>query len=192
MPASLASFLLGGELSAIALIRFTNWPAVDWARDSFLLTTAADVGRYGWIALTFAAFAWTRTWKELRAIASLDGAGTIQTAWFIVWPLVWPMLLAGAMLVGGLSLSETAATGTLCPQHPPVLTVALLTWIHKRHYEPLVEASLLAVFITTGVGVGAVALGRTIVRRQREFERQRLCGSPSQNTDRVCESGDFC
>jgi ABC-type Fe3+ transport system permease subunit len=197
-----ASFLIGGQLLAIALIRiynrelfagFTDWvvsvvvhglPASaaenarlvvkspfnlsDWVYNAFPVTVMAYVGRFGWLALAGGRGTWSASWKELRDMAAVDGAGVFRTAFSVVWPLSWPMLAAGAMLVGALSLTEVPATVLLFPANPEVLTPTLMTWVHMARFDPMIEASLLmmmavlvpalAAVVLTGVGIRMVSL----------------------------------
>jgi ABC-type Fe3+ transport system permease subunit len=187
-----ASFLIGGQLLAIALIRiynrelfpgFTDWlgglaghlmsanharaftegikapfTLSDWAYDAFPVPVMAYVGRFGWLALAGARGTWTRPWKELRDMASLDGAGVARTARSVVWPLSWPTLLAGAMLVGALSLTEVPATVLLFPANPQVLTPTLMTWVHMARFDPMIEASLLMMMSVLTPALTAVLL----------------------------------
>ena len=172
VPIAVLSFLIGGELLAISLIRLCNRPLLEWARDSCVLPSAVYLGRFGWIALVVASGTWARGWRELRLVAALDGAGPARIAAYIIWPLAWPMLLAGSLLVGALSLTEVTATATLIPEHPPVLTTALLAWAHKNRFEPMIEASLLSVGAVTILGIGLSALLSLVARRSRAVERQ--------------------
>ena len=82
------------------------------------------------------------------------------------------MLIVAALLIGALSMTEVAATGTLAPQHPPVLTNALLIWVHKNHFEPMIEVSLLFAALVTMSGLTVSAFVALVVRRYREIERQ--------------------
>ncbi len=191
MLAGAASFLIGGQLLAISLIRIYNhrlagldhalrWAALhglprawgpgvaeavgqvgnvdDWAYNGWPVPVAAYVGRFGWLAVAGARGTWTRPWRELRDMASLDGAGTLSTAARVVWPLAWPTLAAGAMLVGALSLTEVPATVLLFPQHPQVLTPTLMTWVHMARFDPMIEASLLMMLAVLVPAVAAVVL----------------------------------
>ncbi len=197
-----ASFLIGGQLLAIAVIRIFNrqlfpglidWVVADvhhmfsastadgvttgirapfnladWAYNAFPVPVIAYVGRFGWLALAGGRGTWSSSWKELRQMAAVDGAGTFRTAWSIVWPLSWPMLTAGALLVGALSLTEVPATVLLFPQNPQVLTPLLMTWVHMARFDPMIEASLLmmmavlfpaiAAFILVGIGLKLAGL----------------------------------
>ena len=92
----LATFLIGGQLLAIALIRIYNR---EWLRGVYNgpgIVVMAYVGRFGWIALAAAAATWGKSWRELRDLAAVDGAGFVQTATRVVWPLAWPVLAASA------------------------------------------------------------------------------------------------
>ena len=161
MLAGAASFLIGGQLLAIALIRIYNHRFLDlddWAYNYWPVPVAAYVGRFGWLAVAGARGTWTRPWRELREMASLDGAGTLATAARVVWPLAWPTLAAGALLVGALSLTEVPATVLLFPQNPQVLTPTLMTWVHMARFDPMIEASLLMMMAVLVPAVAAVAL----------------------------------
>ncbi len=157
LPAG-ATFLVGGQLLAIALIRVWNRPVLSWAYDTSVLPVVAYVGRFGWIAVAAGAATWTRPWRELRQMASLDGAGRLRTAASVIWPAAWPTLLAGALLVGALSLTEVPATVLLMPQHPQVLTPKLMTWVHMSRYDPMIQASLLMMAAVLVPAVAAVLL----------------------------------
>lgn len=158
-----ASFLIGGQLLAIGLIRIYNRPGLMWAYDAFPVPVLAYAARFGWLALAGARGTWTEPWRDLRQMAAVDGAGPVRTAMAVVWPLAWPGLVAGALLVGALSLTEVPATVLLSPQHPQVLTPMLMSWVHMARYDPMIEASLLmmAMVLLPAIGVvGLVALGR--------------------------------
>jgi ABC-type Fe3+ transport system permease subunit len=162
------SFLLGGQLLAIADIRIYNRPGLVWAYDNFPVPVFAYVGRFGWLALAASIGAWSRPWRELRDMASIDGASAWQTAFRVVWPLAWPTLLAGGLLVGALSMTEVPATVLIFPQNPQVLTPQLMTWVHMAQYDPMIEASLLmmsVVLIPALLAVGFANLGVKLARR---------------------------
>jgi ABC-type Fe3+ transport system permease subunit len=164
-----ASFLVGGQLLAIALIRIYNRPLLDWAYNAFPVPVIAYVGRFGWLALAGGRGTWSRPWRELRDMASVDGAGAVRTAWSIVWPLAWPALAAGGLLVGALSLTEVPATVLLFPQNPQVLTPTLMTWVHMARFDPMIEASLLmmiAVLVPATAALTLVAVGLRITARR--------------------------
>ena len=159
---------------AIALINICNRPSLEFVRESFVPPVAAYVGRFGWIALAISRGTWTRAWNELRKIAELEGAGPLRSAVYVVWPLAWPMLVVAGLLIGALSMTEVAATGTLAPQHPPVLTNALLIWVHKNHFQPMIELSLLFAALVAMLGLAVSAFVAVVVRRYREIERETL------------------
>jgi ABC-type Fe3+ transport system permease subunit len=165
-----ASFLIGGQLLAIALIRIMNRPTLGlegWAYDTSVAVVIAYVGRFGWLAVAAGRSTWSRPWRELRDVAAVDGATTARTARSVVWPLAWPTLLAGGLLVGALCLTEVPATVLLMPQNPQVLTPALMTWVHMSRYDPMIEASLLmmaAVLIPALAAVSLTALGLRLRR----------------------------
>ncbi len=153
-----AAFLIGGQLLAIALIRIYNRPWLDWAYRAFPVPVLAYVGRFGWLALAAGRGTWTRPWRELRDMAAVDGANSLQSAVSIVWPLAWPTLVAGGLLVGALSLTEVPATVLLFPLHPQVLTPLLMAWVHMARFDPMIEASLLMMLAVLLPALAAVLL----------------------------------
>jgi ABC-type Fe3+ transport system permease subunit len=164
-----ASFLVGGQLLAIGMIRIFNHRWLDWIYNSGLLAVIAYAGRFGWIAIGAGRSTWSRPWKELRDVASVDGAQALSTAAYVIWPMAWPVLLAGGLMVGALSLTEVPATVLLMPQNPQVLTPTLMTWVHMVRYDAMIEASLLmmatvllpavAAVLLTGFGLAATRRG---------------------------------
>jgi ABC-type Fe3+ transport system permease subunit len=191
-----ASFLIGGQLLAIALIRiydrellphFTDWIASvvghrhivkapfdlsHWMYNAWPVPVIAYAGRFGWLAMAAGRSTWTPSWKELRDMASLDGAGTFRTALSVVWPLAWPILIAGALLVGALSLTEVPATVILFPMNPPVLTPRLMTWLHQRRSDDMINASLLMMMMVllpafAGVLLAGVGFQLSIFRGKK-------------------------
>ncbi len=168
MAVAAVTFLIGGQLLAIALIRIYNHPWLDWAYGAFPVPVIAYVGRFGWLALAGARGAWGRGWRELREMASLDGAGAFRTAVSVVWPLAWPTLVAGALLVGALSMTEVPATVLLFPNRPQVLTPTLMTWLHQARSDSMIEASLLmmiGVLVPVGASLVLFLLGRKLTSR---------------------------
>lgn len=177
LAAAGASFLIGGQLLAIALIRIYNRPAFEvdrynWVYDSSIIAVIAYLGRYGWLAVAAGRGAWTQPWRELRDMAHLDGANDLWAAATVIWPLAWPVLLAGGLLVGALSLTEVPATVLLFPQHPQVLTPTLMTWLHMAHYNSMIEASLLMMASVALPAVAAVLLTSFGLRITRRHFRQ--------------------
>jgi iron(III) transport system permease protein len=162
------SFLVGGQLLAIALIRIFNRPGLAWAYDISVVPTIAYVGRFGWLAIAAGRGTWSRPWRELREVAAVDGSGTLRTTLSVIWPIAWPTLLAGALLVGALSLTEVPATVLLMPQNPQVLTPTLMTWVHMARFDPMIEASLLmmaGVLVPSLAAVVLTGIGLRIIRR---------------------------
>jgi ABC-type Fe3+ transport system permease subunit/DNA-binding beta-propeller fold protein YncE len=163
---SVASFLIGGQLVAIALIRTYNRPATAVIYESAVAVVMAYVARFGWIALAAAEMTQSPTWRHLRDMAAVDGATPWQTARAVIWPIAWPTLAAGALLLAALSLSEVPATVLLAPQRPQLLTPLMMTWVHMRRDDAMIEASLLTagmVLMLGCVAVGLAALGRRVV-----------------------------
>lgn len=118
------------------------------------------------IALWAARVTWLRTWDSLREQAALCGAGPVRTAVHVVWPMAWPALLAGALLVGAFSLTETPSTSILVPQHPPVLITRLLIWAHVIRSDRMIEAAFLIVLL---VAVPTLAVAILVHRVRRRF-----------------------
>jgi ABC-type Fe3+ transport system permease subunit len=169
-----AAFLIGGQLLAIALIRIYNRSWLGWAYNAWPVPVIAYVGRFGWLAMAAARGAWTPGWKQLRDMASLDGAGAFRAAVSVVWPLAWPGLAAAALLVGAMSLSEVPATVLLFPANPMVLTPRLMTWLHQRRSDDMIEASLLmmmAVLLPALAGVLLTGLGLRFARLRAQRSR---------------------
>ena len=164
-----ATFLIGGQILAIADIRIYNRWWLDWVYNYFPAPVIAYCGRFGWLALAASAATWTQPWRELRDMASVDGASTLRTAWHVVWPLATPLLLAGGLIVGALSMTEVPATVLLFPQNPQVLTPTLMTWVHMARYDPMIEASLLMMAVVLLPAVGAVLLTQLGIRIARRF-----------------------
>jgi ABC-type Fe3+ transport system permease subunit len=170
-----ATFLVGGQLLAIAQIRICNRWWLDWAADAWPLPVIVYFGRFGWLAMTASRATWTPAWKEVRDMASLDGAGRFQTAVQVVWPLAWPILIAGALLVGALSLTEVPATVLLQPSNPQVLTPTLMTWLHQQRSDDMIKASLLMMITVLLPGLGGVILTAVGLRISslRAMQKQR-------------------
>ena len=205
----LATFLIGGQLLAIALIRIYNHTALSAVYNGPGVLVMAYVGRFGWIALAAAAATWGRPWRELRDLAAVDGAGLFQTARSIVWPLAWPVLGASAVLVAILSLAEVPATVLLQPARPPMMTPLLMTWVHMLHWDAMIKGSLLivgVVVVLTGVVVGLMSLTRGWRMEDRGCRRSARailcplfsifaltingCGGSSNKPDEIwCEPG---
>jgi ABC-type Fe3+ transport system permease subunit/DNA-binding beta-propeller fold protein YncE len=159
---ALVTFLVGGQLIAIALIRLYNRPGLSWMYNAAPVVVMAYLARYGWVALAAGRSTWSPRWRGLRDLAAVDGAGPVAIAAGVVWPIAWPVLAAAGVLIMALSLTEVPATLLLSPQRPPVLTPMLMTWVHMLRYDPMIEASLLLMTMVTVlglVGVGLIMLG---------------------------------
>lgn len=174
---SLLTFLLGGQLLAIALIRLYNRPALQWIYDAPPIVVMAYFARFGWLALLAAAVTTAAPWRAVRDMAALDGASDLRAAAHVVWPLAWPLLGASAVLVMVLSLTEVPATVLISPLRPQPLVPMLMTWVHMLRYDDMIEASLLLmsmVFVLGIIATGLVALGvRTVAgSRQRAVGRR--------------------
>ncbi len=171
-----ASFLIGGQLLAIALIRLFNRPGLAWAYDCARRAghrlcrplrlaggcrRAAERGRGRGASCA--------TWPAPM------GQAPSRTALHVIWPMAWPTLLAGGLLVGALSLTEVPATVLLMPQNPQVLTPTLMTWVHMARSDPMIEASLLMMMTVLIPALSAVGLTALGVRRhgdRNDFPRE--------------------
>ena len=168
LAASLVTFLAGGQLLAIALIRLYNRPALEWVYDSPAPAVMAYFGRFGWLALLAAAATRRpRPWQGVRDLAGVDGAGDFATARHVVWPLAWPVLGAAAVLVGVLALTEVPATVLISPLSPRPLVPMLMTWVHMLRYDDMLEGSPLLmgiVLVLALVVAGLVRFGFRLAR----------------------------
>lgn len=156
---ALVTFLVGGQLLAISLIRIYNHPGLDWIYNRAPVMVMAYIGRFGWIILAAASITWSKMWRGVRELAAVDGASDWQTARFVIWPLAWPVLGAAAMFVTILSMSEVPATVLISPLKPLMLVPTLMTWLHTQRYDAMIESSLLAVAMVVLLGSIAMTLG---------------------------------
>jgi DNA-binding beta-propeller fold protein YncE/ABC-type Fe3+ transport system permease subunit len=158
MVAAVISFLIGGQILAIAMIRLYNHPQLDWVYNGMPVVMMTYIGRFGWIVIAAAGLTWSKPWRQIRDLAAIDGASPIQTAQYVIWPLAWPILGASAMFVLILSLSEVPATVLISPQRPQMLVPMLMTWVHMLRYDAMIEASLLAAAVVVVLGAAALAM----------------------------------
>jgi iron(III) transport system permease protein len=163
------TFLIGGQLLAIALIRLYNRDGLTWVYDSMAMVVFAYLARFGWIAIAAGRFTTSPRWRELRDMAAIDGAAPGQTATQVVLPLAWPILAAAAVCVTTLAITEVPATVLLSPQRPQMLTPEMMTWVHTLRFDPMIEASLLMVGVVAALSISVVLLSwigvRTLVPR---------------------------
>jgi len=153
------TFLVGGQILAIALVRIYNQRVFEtWLYNGPGIVIVAYVARFGWIALAAGLMTWTRPWRDLRDLASVDGANAAQTARWVLFPLAWPVLLASGLFVMVLGLSEVPATVLLSPQRPPTFTPMLMQWVHMLRSDPMIEGSLLIVALVLTLGAAGSAL----------------------------------
>lgn len=162
------SFLMGGEMLAVANIHLFNRPGLMVIYENLPLMLLAMLGRYGWIALLAAQAAPLPGIRALRETAALDGATPVQSALHIAAPLLAPILLAAAILVAILSMTEVPATMLIDPQNPQVLIRALMEWVHNLNSDDMLEGSLLLILLAGGLGAVVLLLARygaTLARR---------------------------
>ena len=165
----LVTFLIGGQLLAIALIRLYNHPSLGrgfgWIYNGPGIVVMAYVARFGWLAIWASRSTWGRRWRGIRDMAAVDGAGAVAVARYVIWPMAWPMVAACGVLLMLLSMAEVPATVLLNPLRPQVFVPQLMTWVHTLRSDDMLEGSLLlagivAVLAVTVVGLGMVARGR--------------------------------
>ena len=166
---AIGGFLVGGQLLAIALIRLYNrpQPALQWIYDTSAIAVLAYLARFGWIPLLAGRFTTSPRWRELRQMASVDGAGPTQVAMRVVLPLAWPILTAAGMCVMTLSVTEVPATVLLYPMKPRVLMPILMSWVHTARFDPMIEAALLMVAWAVVLTVAVVILIRFWTGRRK-------------------------
>lgn len=151
---ALASFLIGGQFTAIAMLRIFSTSdlgvrILDWN----IPVVLAHVSRFSWIALLAGASLHAGPWQKYRQMAAADGASGVQIFRDVIVGMGWPMIMLAGVLMGSLSLTEVPATALLVP---PSLVPMLLTWVHQQNYGPMLEASLLLCGIVAVLGWGAV------------------------------------
>ncbi|MDW8262128.1 MAG: hypothetical protein RMJ35_06350 [Phycisphaerales bacterium] len=165
-PAALC-FLLGGQLTAIGLIRIFNRSTLAWVYDSPVVAIVAYVCRFGWIALAASLATWQRPWQNLRDMSAVDGATVPQAVWRVVMPLAWPLISAAALLVAVLSLTEVAATMLVAPQRPQPIVPMLMSWVHLQRYDAMIEGTLLLSGVVMIMALAVVAMAWLASRRLR-------------------------
>lgn len=159
---ALASFLIGGQWAAIALIVLFNRPWLLALYDSYLMPTIAYVGRFVWIALIAAAATWSPGVRPLRELAATDGAGPWATWRSVILPIAWPLLAGACLLIFTLSMTEVPATTLLQPAN--TLVPMLMTWAHILNYDAMIDASLLLCLVVMTAGAAVVGLVRLSIR----------------------------
>jgi ABC-type Fe3+ transport system permease subunit len=155
---AVVSFLVGGQMLAIGLIRIYNQPWLGWIYNAPPIMVMAYIGRFGWIALLAAALTWGRSWREVREMSAVDGAGPGRTMVHVIWPLAWPICAAAGVLLMILGLTEVPATVLLSPQRPPMLIPLLMTWVHLLRNDDMLEGALLLVVMVLVLALVAVVL----------------------------------
>jgi len=150
---AIVTFLIGGQLIAIAQIQLYNRGGLSWVYNAWPIMVMAYLSRFGWIALGAGGATWSPRWRGLRDLAAVDGAGPVQVATRVIWPIAWPLLVAAGVLVMVLGLTEVPATLLISPQRPPMLTPMLMTWVHMLRYDAMIEASLMLMSIAGTLGL---------------------------------------
>jgi len=175
----LVTFLIGGQMLAIAMIRLYNRPGlgVDWIYNGPGIVLMAYVARFGWLAMSASGSTWGSRWRGVREMAAVDGAGGVAAARYVIWPMAWPLVAASGVLLMLLSMTEVPATVLLNPLRPQVFVPQLMTWIHTIRNDDMLEGSLLLAgmvmalaavvvgLVATARRRGALVLGRVAVKR---------------------------
>jgi ABC-type Fe3+ transport system permease subunit len=163
----LVTFLVGGQMLAIALIRLYNHPSLrltySWIYNGPGIVVMAYVARFGWLAMWASRSTWGARWRGVREMASVDGASPWAVARFVVWPMAWPVVAACGVLLMLLSMTEVPSTVLLNPMRPPMLVPQLMTWVHMLRSDDMLEGALLlaGIVIVLGlIGVGLAFLAR--------------------------------
>jgi len=173
LPLAIATFLVGGELLAIAQIRIYNRPWLAWAYGAAPVVIVTHLALFGWIALLAARWTHGGAWRELRELASIDGASPLQAAWRVVLPLSLPLLVAAAVVIMMLSFGEVPATLLLYPQNPQMLTPTMMGWVHMLRYDAMIEASLMVVGLALFVSATVVCLF-AVLRKKLKIQDLKL------------------
>jgi DNA-binding beta-propeller fold protein YncE len=167
---ALLTFLIGGELLAIADIRIYNHPRprlLSLIYNNMPVMVIAYLGRFAWLPLLAGLTAHSRALRDLRDMAALDGATPWRSTTRVIWPVLWPILLASGVLVVILSLTEVGATVLLSPLRPPMFVPTLMRWVHMLRYDDMLEGSLLLIALVTGLGAVFLLFLRFGVRLTR-------------------------
>lgn len=164
---ALISFLLGGQFTAIAILRLFGTTDIGVTiLDTNLPVVLAHVSRFAWIALLCGASLQTGAWRSYQQMASVDGASAWQAFYRVILGMGWSVVLLAGLLMGALSLTEVPATALLVP---PSLVPMLLTWVHMQRYGPMMEASLILCAIVLWVGWTSVILWMILRSRTRSI-----------------------
>jgi ABC-type Fe3+ transport system permease subunit len=165
LPLAVAGYLLGGQFTAIAILRLCDSPwATAYVLDTNVAAVWAYASRFAWVGLAAGGLLHGGAWRRYREMAAVDGATAWQAAWRAITPMAWPALLAAAVLTMALTLTEVPATALLTP---PSLVPMLLTWVHMQRYGPMLEASLLLAGVVLVLGWTAAGLAVLMRRRVR-------------------------
>lgn len=164
---AMAAFLVGGQILAIALIRLYNHPLTMDIYNGWPIAVLAYLARFGWIPLIAGRFTTSPRWHDLRQMAAVDGAGSRQVATDIVLPIAWPILLASAVCVMTLAMTEVPATVLLSPMKPRMLIPIMMTWVHIARFDSMIEASLLMVCWAAVLSLVVVLLVRSWTRQKK-------------------------
>ncbi len=175
---SVISFLFGGQMVAIGLIRIYNRPWLEWIYNGWPIAVLAELALFGWLAVVGGRLTWSRPWESIRQMAQADGANAWQSARHVVLPIAWPLCAAAAVLVGVLALSEVPAMVLLQPQRPPTIIAWLVTWVHMQRNDAMIQGSLLLLGMVMVLSALVLLLAWLATRRldRHRARRQRLRG----------------
>jgi DNA-binding beta-propeller fold protein YncE/ABC-type Fe3+ transport system permease subunit len=172
LPLAILTFLLGGQMVAISLIRVYNQAWLEWIYNAWPIVVMSDVALFGWVALAAGRASWSPAWRELRELASLD-ASPVDACRYVIWPLVWPMCAAAGVLVMILSLTEVPATLLLKPLRPPMLIPILMTWVHMLRYDDMIEGTLLLMGVVLLLALVGAALVFLVTQQQGKRQKDK-------------------
>jgi len=148
--AALALFAPPVLVGDVVLVTWTRFRPVS---DSALIVGLSGALRFGLIACVLVLTAARFVAPDVAALARLERAGPLQVWWRVRVPLLRPALLAGALLVGVLAMTEVAASQMVNPPGAGSLAVTLLNQIHFGR-----RANVIALCLHTLGVVAVVAL----------------------------------
>lgn len=157
---ALLTFLFGGTAGDCDDPGLYNRPILSHVYNALPMIVIAHLARFGWIALLAGRSTFSPAWKELRDLSQLDGAMKLQMSLRIILPIAWPLMVAAAMVILALSLTEVPATVLISPQRPQPIIPMLMTWVHMQRFDPMIQASLLLCASVGVIGLLVVIFAR--------------------------------
>ncbi len=159
-----AMFLPASVMAVSLLSMVHHLGAADWLRDSWLLVSAGQAGRFGGIALVVLSFAQSSHDKFLSEMAALDGASAWRTWLHVHLPRTWPLYAGVFLLLILFSLTELSATMVLLPAGVPNFAQRLLNQMHYARDQQVIASCLVLIIffvLFSGVIVLLLRLGRS-------------------------------